>query len=152
MKRRDLVLGSVAALASRGGARAQSAWPNKTIRFIVPFAPGGGTDTVSRLVCDQLSRILGQQVVVENKPGAASSIAGTYVARAAKDGYTLYIASAANMINAAMSSTLQFDVMKDFAPVALITSTPTVLVVSPELGVKSVKELVALAKSKPGTI
>jgi tripartite-type tricarboxylate transporter receptor subunit TctC len=89
---------------------------------------------------------------VENKGGAASSIAAAYVARAPKDGYTLFVSSAANMINAAMSSTLNFDIMKDFTPIALMTSTPTVLVVSPELGVKSVKELIALAKAKPGTI
>ena len=87
--------------------------------------------------------------MIENRPGAASSIAGTAVARAAKDGYTLYIASAANMINAAMSSNLSFDIMKDFAPIALLTSTPTVLVVNPQLGVKNVKELIALAKRSP---
>jgi tripartite-type tricarboxylate transporter receptor subunit TctC len=99
-----------------------------------------------------MSTILGQQIVIENKGGAASSIAAAYVARAPKDGYTLFVASAANMINAAMSSTLSFDIMKDFTPITLITSTPTVLVVSPELGVKSVKELIALANAKPGTI
>ena len=95
-----------------------------------------------------MSQILGQQIVVENKGGAASSIAGAYVARAPKDGYTLYVNSAANMINAAMSSTLNFDIMKDFSPITLITSTPTVLVVTPELGVKTVKELIALAKDE----
>jgi tripartite-type tricarboxylate transporter receptor subunit TctC len=99
-----------------------------------------------------MSAILGQQIVVENKGGAASSIAAAYVARAPKDGYTLFVSSAANMINAAMSSSLNFDIMKDFTPISLMTSTPTVLVVSPELGVKSVKELIALAKAKPGTI
>jgi tripartite-type tricarboxylate transporter receptor subunit TctC len=127
-------------------------YPTAPVHLVSGFPAGTTADISARVVGAKMGGILGQQVVVENKPGAASSIAGTYVARSAKDGYTLYVASAANMINAAMSSTLQFDVMKDFAPVALITSTPTVLVVSPELGVKSVKELVALAKSKPGTI
>src|SRR5262249_23734236 len=94
----------------------------------------------------------GQQFVIENKLGAASSIAGAQAAHAPKDGYTLFVSSAANMINAAMSSNLNFDIMKDFAPITLITSTPTVLVVTPELGVKSVRELIALAKAKPGTL
>ncbi len=97
-----------------------------------------------------MGQILGQQVVIENRLGAASSIAGAQAARAPKDGYTLFVASAANMINAAMNPNLNFDIMKDFAPITLITSTPTVLVVTPELGVKSVKELTALAKEKPG--
>jgi tripartite-type tricarboxylate transporter receptor subunit TctC len=106
----------------------------------------------ARVVGAKIGQILGQQFVVENRPGAASSLAGAAVARAPKDGYTLYIASAANMINAAMSASVPFDVLKDFAPIALITSTPTVLVVTPELGVKSVKELIALAKAKPDTL
>ena len=99
-----------------------------------------------------MGQILGQQIVIENKPGAGSSIAAEFAARAPKDGYTLFVGSAANMINAAMTSNLNFDFIKDFAPVALMTSTPTVLVVTPELGVKSVKELIALAKDKPGTL
>ena len=90
--------------------------------------------------------------MIENRLGAASSIAGAQAARAPKDGYTLYIASAANMINAAVNPNLNFDIMKDFTPITLITSTPTVLVVTPELGVKTVKELTALAKAKPDTL
>jgi tripartite-type tricarboxylate transporter receptor subunit TctC len=101
----------------------------------------------------KMGQILGQQFVVENRPGAASSIAGTQAARAANDGYTLYVASAANMINAAMRNTdLPFDILNDFTPITLMTSTPTVLAVTPELGVKNVQELVALAKQKPGAI
>jgi tripartite-type tricarboxylate transporter receptor subunit TctC len=97
-------------------------------------------------------RSSGQQIVVENRLGAASSIAGAQAARAPNDGYTLFVSSAANMINAAMNPNLNFDIMKDFAPIALMTSTPTVLTVIPELGVKSVKELTALAKEKPDTL
>ena len=99
-----------------------------------------------------MGQILGQQIVVENRLGAASSIAGAQAARAPNDGYTLFVSSAANMINAAMNPNLNFDIMKDFAPIALMTSTPTVLTVIPELGVKSVKELTALAKEKPDTL
>ncbi len=90
--------------------------------------------------------------MVENRVGAASSIAAAQVARGPKDGYTLFIGSAANLINAAMNPNLNFDFVKDFKPITLLSSTPTVLVVNPELGVKSVKELIALAKAKPDTI
>ena len=99
-----------------------------------------------------MGQILGQQVVIENKLGAGSSIAGAQAARSPKDGYTLFVGSAANVINAAMTSNLNFDFYKDFAPIALITSTPTVLAVTPELGVKSVKELIAYAKANPGKL
>ena len=127
-------------------------YPTAPIHLISGFPPGTTADISARVVSGKMGQILGQQFVVENKGGAASSIAAAYVARAPKDGYTLYISSAANMINAAMTSNLTFDIMKDFAPIALITSTPTVLVVTPELSVKNVKELIALAKAKPGTI
>jgi len=127
-------------------------YPTGPIHLVSGFPPGTTADISARVVSNKMGQILGQQFVVENKGGASSSIAAAYVARAPKDGYTLFISSAANMINAAMSSTLNFDIMKDFEPIALITSTPTVLVVTPELGVKSVKELIALAKAKPGTI
>jgi tripartite-type tricarboxylate transporter receptor subunit TctC len=142
----------VAAFACAASLACAQDYPTGPIHLISGFPPGTTADISARVVGAKMGQILGQQFVVENKGGAASSIAAAYVARAPKDGYTLYINSAANMINAAMSSALNFDIMKDFTPIALITSTPTVLVISPELGVKSVKELVALAKSKPGTI
>jgi tripartite-type tricarboxylate transporter receptor subunit TctC len=146
----------VAALAcavglAGGGVQAQT-YPNAPIHVISGFPAGTTADISARVVGAKMGQILGQQFVIENRPGAASSIAASQVAIAAKDGYTLYIASAANMINAAMSSNLKFDILKDFAPIALITSTPTVLVVSPTLGIKTVKELIDLAKAKPGTL
>ena len=104
------------------------------------------------MVGAKIGQILNGQVVVENRPGAASSIAAASVARADKDGYTLYIGSAANLINAAQNPNLTFDFVKDFTPITLLTSTPTVLAVTPELGVKNVKELIALAKAKPDAI
>jgi tripartite-type tricarboxylate transporter receptor subunit TctC len=152
MNKKLALVAALAALACTADlARAQE-YPSGPIHLISGFPPGTTADISARVVSNKMSAILGQQIVVENKGGAASSIAAAYVARAPKDGYTLFVASAANMINAAMSSSLSFDIMKDFTPITLITSTPTVLVVSPELGVKSVKELIELAKAKPGTI
>ncbi len=140
-----------AAVLAAAPARAQD-YPTAPVHVVSGFPAGTTADISARVVGGKMGQILGQQVVVENRPGAASSLAATAVARAAKDGYTLYVASAANMINAAMSSTLAFDIIKDFTPITLITSTPTVLVVRPTLGVKNVKELIALAKEKPDTL
>jgi tripartite-type tricarboxylate transporter receptor subunit TctC len=141
----------VACAATAVPAQAQT-YPTAPVRVISGFPAGTTADISARVVGAKMGQLLGQQFVIENRPGAASSIAGAQVARAPKDGYTLYIASAANLINAAMKPDVPFDIMKDFEPIALITSTPTVLVVSPQLGVKSVKELIALAKAKPDTM
>ncbi len=143
---------AAAAFACTASLAGAQDYPTAPIHLISGFPAGTTADISARVVSARMSQILGQQIVVENKGGAASSIAAAYVARAPKDGYTLFISSAANMINAAMASNLTFDIMKDFTPITLITSTPTVLVVSPELGVKTVKDLIALAKAKPGTI
>jgi tripartite-type tricarboxylate transporter receptor subunit TctC len=142
------------ALAWSGGtctARAQD-YPAAPVRIISGFSPGSTADITARVVGAKMGQILGQQLVIEDRTGAASSIAAAMVARAPKDGSMLYVANAANMINAAMSSNLSFDILKDFSPITLLTSTPTVLVVRPGLGVKNVKELVALAKAKPDAI
>jgi tripartite-type tricarboxylate transporter receptor subunit TctC len=138
----------LAGTAATSLARAQD-YPTGPVRIVSGFSPGSTADISARVVGAKMGQLLGQQFVVENRTGAASSIAGAMVARAPKDGYMLYVANAANMINAAMNPNLNFDIIKDFAPITLMTSTPTVLVVKPELGVKSVKELVALATSKP---
>jgi tripartite-type tricarboxylate transporter receptor subunit TctC len=151
MKRFARLAAALAFACTAGVAMAQD-YPTAPVHLISGFPPGTTADISARVVSAKMGQILGQQFVVENKGGAASSIAAAYVARAPKDGYTLFVASAANMINAAMTSNLTFDIMKDFTPVTLITSTPTVLVVAPELGVKNVNELIALAKAKPGTI
>jgi tripartite-type tricarboxylate transporter receptor subunit TctC len=145
------IIGVAMLICVAGLARAQD-YPNQPIHLISGFPAGSTADISARVVGAKMSQILGQQVVIENKLGAGSSIAGAQAARAPKDGYTLFVGSAANVINAAMTPNLNFDFYKDFAPVALITSTPTVLAVTPELGVKSVKELIALAKAKPGTL
>ena len=127
-------------------------YPTAPIRLISGFPPGSTADISARVVGAKMGQILGQQIVVENRVGAGSSLAGAQVARAPADGYTLFVGSAANVINAAMNPGLNFDFYKDFAPITLITSTPTVLAVTPELGVKSVKELIARAKAKPGEL
>jgi tripartite-type tricarboxylate transporter receptor subunit TctC len=143
----------IAALLTVAAATAQAQdYPTQPIRLISGFPAGTTADISARVVGTKMSQLLGQQIVVENRPGAASSLAALQVARAPKDGYTLFVASAANMINAAMASNLQFDIMKDFAPVTLLTSTPTVLVVNPESGIKSVKELIAQANAKPDAL
>jgi tripartite-type tricarboxylate transporter receptor subunit TctC len=143
-----------AALAMAAGLAAARAddYPNAPIHLISGFPPGSTADISARVVGARMGQILGQQFVIENRVGAGSSLAAAQVARAPKDGYTLYVGNAANVINAAMSSNLNFDYYKDFEPVAMITSTPTVLAVTPELGVKNVKELIALAKAKPGEL
>lgn len=131
--------------------RAQD-YPTASVHIISGFSAGSTADLSARVVGAKMGQILGQQFVVENRLGAASSVAAAGVARGPKDGYTLFIGSAANLINAAMNPNLNFDFIKDFAPITLLTSTPTVLVVAPDLGVKSVKDLLALAKAKPDTL
>ncbi len=141
-------------LASLGApaVRAQSDYPNRPVRLIVGFIPGSSADITARVLGSRLSQILGQQFVIEGKPGAGSSIAAEFVARAPKDGYTLFIASSANITNAAINPNLPFDVTKDLTPVALINTAAVILVVHPSTGVSNVQELIALAKSKPGEI
>jgi tripartite-type tricarboxylate transporter receptor subunit TctC len=145
-------IAAAAALAFSAGLAQAQDYPNAPVRLISGFPAGSTADISARVVGAKMGQILGQQVVIENKLGAGSSIAGALAARAPKDGYTLFIGSAANVINAAMTPNLNFDFYKDFTPVALITSTPTVLAVTPELGVKSVKELIAYARANPGKL
>jgi tripartite-type tricarboxylate transporter receptor subunit TctC len=127
-------------------------YPSRSIRLIVGFPPGSAADITARLVGDFMSRTLGQQVVVEARPGAGSSIAAEFVTRSPADGYTLLIASLTNVTNAVTSSNLQFDFVKDLAPVVPLTGLPLILAVHPSLGVSSVDALIALARSKPGEL
>jgi tripartite-type tricarboxylate transporter receptor subunit TctC len=136
-------------LAFSLGAQAQ-AWPNKPIKYIVPFAPAGTTDILGRMVAAGLSNTLGQPVVVENKPGQAGSIGAAECARAAPDGYTLCGGTiSSHAINASLYAKLPYDPLKDFAPITLLASLPNMLIVHPSLNVSSVKELVALLKANP---
>ncbi|MCY1166053.1 hypothetical protein D9M73_59720 [compost metagenome] len=137
-----------------GSALAQAgAWPSRPVRVIVPFAPGGTVDIVSRLLADRLGTLLGQPFIVDNKPGAGGNLGTEMVVRAPNDGYTLLISGApTHSINPHLYKNLSYDPIADMASVALIGTAPNLLIVNPQLPVKSVQELVALARSKPGTI
>lgn len=133
-------------------ALAQS-YPTKAIKMIVPFPPGGISDVISRIVGQKLSESWGQPVVIENRPGAGTTIAAEFIAKSPPDGYTLYFTDiTTHSINASLYSKLAYDSLKSFAPVSMVTSTPLILVMHPSVPAKSVKEVIALAKSKPGQI
>jgi tripartite-type tricarboxylate transporter receptor subunit TctC len=142
---------AAALLCAVPGATAQS-YPVKSIRVISGFPPGSGADITARVIGARLSEALGQQIVVDNRPGAASNIAAELAAKSPPDGYTLFIGTVANTINATLYAKLPFDFARDFAPVALTTAAPNVLVVHPSVPAKSVKEFIALAKSRPGQL
>jgi tripartite-type tricarboxylate transporter receptor subunit TctC len=157
MTRRDLIaLTATAALA--GAARAQPAasdarWPDRPIRLIVPFQAGSSSDTIARIVTQKLGERLGRPFVVEDKAGGATILGTQAVARAAPDGYTLELANTTSHAGAAaLGGALPFDPVKDFAPVALFAYSPFVLLVTPGLEAKSVAELIAAAKAKPGAL
>jgi len=134
------------------GSAAQN-YPSKPIRMICPFAPGGGSDFIGRIVGKQINDALGQPLVIENRGGAAGAIGAELAARATPDGYTLLLGSAGPLtIQPGLSARLPYDPLRDFAPVTVVTSMPFVLVVHPSLPVKSVPELLALARAKPGQL
>jgi tripartite-type tricarboxylate transporter receptor subunit TctC len=146
------IIGAAAcAMAASGVAYAED-YPTRPIRVIVGFGAGSGADITARVVGARMSEILGQQIVVENKTGAGSSIGADYVAHASNDGYTLFLATISQPINAAITPRLNFDFVKDFAPIVLVSTIPNLLVVNPSLGVKTVPELIALAKAKPDSL
>jgi tripartite-type tricarboxylate transporter receptor subunit TctC len=148
VRRRDFIeVIAGAAAAWPGVARAQS-WPAQVVRIICPIAAGGGIDATARILAAQLSQIWGQQVVVENKTGAAGNIAAEYVARSAPDGYTIYIATFAHATNPYLYASLGYDPVADFAPVTLIGLYPLVMVVPNSSPAHSVQEFIAYAKSK----
>ena len=142
-----------AAIPAAQFARAQTAaYPSKPVRVILPFPPGGSVDTVARLVMPRLSESLGQQFVIENRSGASGNIGAEYVARAAPDGYTLMVNTIPLVANSWLYSRMPFDPLTDFEPISLLASSPSVLVVHPSLPVRSVRELLDLARSKPGVL
>jgi tripartite-type tricarboxylate transporter receptor subunit TctC len=149
---RGLAFGAAFAVAAQwSGAAAQDAgYPNHPVRIIVPFAAGGPPDVISRLVAQKLSERWGQQVYVENHPGAGGNTGTATAARAAPDGYTLYMMSTGFMVNPSLYAKVPYDPVKDFAPVTLAAASPNVLFVHPSVPAKNVKELIALIKSSPG--
>jgi tripartite-type tricarboxylate transporter receptor subunit TctC len=127
-------------------------YPTRPIRLIVPVAPGGGNDIVARLLAQKLTAAWGQQVVVDNRPGAATAIGAEITAKANPDGYTIMLYSVSFAINASVNRNLPFDPIRDFAPITLIARVPQILIVHPAVAAKSVAELIALAKAKPGQL
>lgn len=152
MKKTYRILGALMAFALTlvcGQSLAQD-FPNKPIRFIVGYAPGGGNDVLARLVGQKLSEQLGQPVLIENKPGADARIASEYVAKSPPDGYTLLIgASGAMTLNPALFAPLNYDPVKDFVPITLFAAAPLVFVVNPSHPAHSLKDLIDMAKAKP---
>ena len=143
---------AVAGLAA-GSAAAQSGYPNKPIRLVLGFPPGGISDVLARAVGAKLYTAMGQQVAVDNRAGAGTTIASDIVAKAAPDGYTLFMQDVTtHAINASLYRKLPYDSVKDFTAIGLVATTPLMLLVHPSLPVRSLKELIALAKSKPGQI
>ena len=130
----------------------QDAYPSRPVRLIVPFPPGGSTDNLARVVVPRLIPVLQQQVIIDNRGGAASNIGTDMVAKAAPDGYTVGLFDTAFVINPTLYAKLPFDPRRDFRAVMVIATGPSVLVVHPSLGVSTVKELIALAKAKPGVL
>ena len=127
-------------------------YPNKPIRIVVPFTPGSASDLLARLIGPKLLEVWGQQVVVDNRPSAGGTVAGGIVAAATPDGHTLMLSSSAFAGSAALYSKLPYDTVRDFSGVTQVASTALIVVVAPSLGVKSLKELIALAQQKPGQI
>ena len=135
-----------------GHAAAQQVYPSKAVRLVLPFASGGGTDITGRLIAQKLSELWNVPVVVDNRPGAGSTVGTDIAAKAAPDGYTIGVTSMSHAINATLYRTLPYDTIKDFELIILTVRVPNVLVVHPGVPAKSVKELVALAKSQPGRL
>jgi len=154
MNRRSFVRsGSVLLVPSLiGRALAEEAWPTKPIRIIAPFAPGGGPDILARLLAQQMGPALGS-IIVENRAGAAGNIGADYVAKAAPDGYTLLLTTTATQaINPALYPAIPYDPLRDFTPIAMVASTPLMLAAAPGFEAGNLKELLALAKARPGKI
>ncbi|MES2243649.1 MAG: tripartite tricarboxylate transporter substrate binding protein [Pseudomonadota bacterium] len=149
MKRLILV---AAAVLATGGVLAQAAYPSKPVRFLVPFTAGSGTDLIARSIADTMSKSMGQPIVIENKPGAGGTIAAGQVAKGEADGYTVLVHSSGHALNPAIYSTIGYDTLKDLTGITPLAALPNVLVVNPAKGWKSVADLVAAARAKPGQL
>jgi tripartite-type tricarboxylate transporter receptor subunit TctC len=152
VRRRSVLLGGIASSIAPSLGRAQSSWPNGPIRVVVPSAPGGNPDLMARLIAEPLSQALGTPVVIENRPGVASNLGTEAVIRSRPDGQTLLFGSVNNAINQSFFRNIGFDWLRDLEPIVPLYRIPNVLVVHPDLPVRSVAELVALAKAQPGRI
>lgn len=149
MRSNQMMIGLLAAVTLPAAAQA---YPDRPIRLVVPYAPGGGTDLTSRLIAQRLTERFRQQVVVDNRAGGASNIGAEIVARSTPDGYTLMMAGISFSINTSIFFKLGYDPIRDFDPVSLVATVPLIAVVHPSVPAASIKELIALAKAKPGTL
>jgi tripartite-type tricarboxylate transporter receptor subunit TctC len=147
-----ILLAPLVSLLFTASAFAQDTYPKRAIHLIVGLAAGSSTDVTARIVGQKMGQAFGQTIVVENRPGAAGNVATGFVARAPADGYTLLFGSAATTVNATLLPNAGFDLVKDLTPIALLASVPNILVVHPSLGVKSLKDLIAKARSRPNEI
>jgi tripartite-type tricarboxylate transporter receptor subunit TctC len=155
MNRRDVLaaLAAAAALSCAPGALAQGAYPSKPIRLVVPFPAGGTTDILARAAAQRLTEAFGQQVIVDNRPGAGGNIGSELVAKAPNDGYTLLMGTVGtHAINASLYAKMPYDHVKDFVPVVLVAGVPNVLVVHPSVPANTVQELIAYGKANPGKL
>lgn len=155
MKRTIVICGAAAVLAAMvmGNANADTDnYPNRTVRIIAPIAPGGGTDILSRMIAQRLHESWKQIVQVDNRPGAGGIIGSELAARAAPDGYTLLMAFTSHVTNPSLQSRLPYDTLDDFAPITMVAVIPNVLLVHPSLPVRSVKDLIAFARTRPGDL
>ena len=154
MKRREFLsmTGAGTAVTAFPQLAFAQSWPNKPIKFVVGFAPGGATDVVGRLMAKKIGDALGQPIVIENRPGGSSNIGAEVVVRAAPDGYTFYVCAITSAINVSLFPKLPFDFAKDFEPVALFANVPNILVVHPSVPAKTVKELIDYARAQPGKL
>jgi len=147
-----LLQAAALALSLAGGSAMAQTWPSRPISLIVPFPAGGTTDVLARAVGQELSKSLGQPVIVESRPGAGATLGADYVAKAKADGYTLLMGAVHHTIATSVYKKLAYDFQKDFAPVSTVALVPNVLVVNPNVAAKNVKELLALAKAEPGKL
>ena len=157
LNRRSVIVGGAAALGVLSlrtrGARADDAWPTRPVKFVVPFAAGGTTDILGRLVAAKLSEEYGQQFIIENKPGAGGNIAADFVAKADPDGYTFIVGTpGTHAINKYVQKNMPYDPINDIQPVTIIARVPNLMSVNPDVQANSVAEFIALAKSKPGQL
>ena len=152
MKKLMSTLAMLAAIVASSAAMAQGAYPGKPIRFIVPFTAGSGTDIIARTVGDTMSKSMGQPILIENKPGAGGTIGAAQVARSEPDGYTVLIHSSGHALNPAIYPNLSYDTLRDLTGVTPLAALPNVMVVSPERGWKTVTDVVAAAKARPGAL
>ena len=151
MKSSSTALFALACALAPAALNAQN-YPTKPVRLVVGFTPGGGVDINARLLAPELTKIYGQQFIVDNRPGAGTNIANELVAKSPPDGYTLLVNTAAIAINMTLYRKVNFDAIKDFAPISVFSQSPNILTVHPSLPVKNVKDLIALAKKKPGAM